>query len=162
MNSRLNLALRERRGMAYNVESGYTAYSDTGLFNVYFGTDKENLDKALALVQKEFDLLRNKKLGAVQLSSAKKQLIGQIVITSYSIHYTKLYDSGVLRYVVVKYAGSLVDPENELNGIAFQGVGNGTVVDYVQVHNNSDDGIECFGGTVNLKHVILTGNGDDS
>ena len=59
MNSRLNLALRERRGMAYNVESGYTAYSDTGLFNVYFGTDKENLEKALSLVMKEFKLLRD-------------------------------------------------------------------------------------------------------
>jgi predicted Zn-dependent peptidase len=84
LNSRLNLALRERRGMAYNVESGYTAYSDTGLFNVYFGTDKENLDRAQALVQKEFDLLRNKKLGAVQLSNAKKQLIGQIAVATES------------------------------------------------------------------------------
>lgn len=84
MNSRLNLALRERRGMAYNVESGYTAYSDTGLFNVYFGTEKENLEKALSLVQKEFDLLRNKKLGAIQLSKAKKQLIGQIAISTES------------------------------------------------------------------------------
>lgn len=84
LNSRLNLALRERRGMAYNVESSYTAYSDTGLFNVYFGTDKENLDRAQALVQKEFDLLRNKKLGALQLSKAKKQLIGQIAIATES------------------------------------------------------------------------------
>jgi predicted Zn-dependent peptidase len=84
LNSRLNLALRERRGMAYNVESGYTAYSDAGLFNVYFGTDKENLERALVLVQKEFDLLRDKKLGAVQLSRAKKQLLGQIAIASES------------------------------------------------------------------------------
>ncbi len=84
LNSRLNLALRERRGMAYNVESSYTAYSDTGLFSVYFGTDKENLEKASALVQKEFDLLRNKKLGGVQLSKAKKQLIGQIAISTES------------------------------------------------------------------------------
>ena len=70
--------------------------------------------------------------------------------------------SGKLNYVVVKYAGSNVDPENQLNGIAFQGVGAGTVVDYVQVHNNLDDGIEFFGGTVNAKHVVLTGNADDS
>ncbi len=84
LNSRLNLALRERRGMAYNVESSYTAYSDTGLFNVYFGTDKENLNQAQALVQKEFDLVRNKKLGALQLSKAKKQLIGQIAIATES------------------------------------------------------------------------------
>ena len=70
--------------------------------------------------------------------------------------------SGVLNYVVVKFAGSNVDPENQLNGIAFQGVGSGTVVDYVQVHNNLDDGVEFFGGTVNAKHMVLTGNADDS
>ena len=71
-------------------------------------------------------------------------------------------NSGVLNYLVVKYAGSNVDPENQLNGIAFQGVGSATQVDYVQVHNNLDDGIEFFGGTVSAKHVILTGNADDS
>jgi len=70
--------------------------------------------------------------------------------------------SGKLNYLVVKFAGSNVDPENQLNGIAFQGVGSGTVVDFVQVHNNLDDGVEFFGGTVNAKHVILTGNADDS
>jgi hypothetical protein len=70
--------------------------------------------------------------------------------------------SGTLKYVVVSYAGSNVDPENQLNGIAFQGVGSGTTVDYVQVHNNLDDGIEFFGGTVSANHVVLTGNADDS
>ena len=84
MNSRLNLALRERRGLAYNIESNYTTYSDTGLFNVYFGTDKENFDMAYDLVLKEFKLTREKKLGAVQLSKAKKQLIGQIAISTES------------------------------------------------------------------------------
>ena len=71
-------------------------------------------------------------------------------------------DSGVLKYVSVRFAGSNVDPENQLNGIAFQGVGDATVVDYVQVHNNLDDGVEFFGGTVNARHVVLTGNADDS
>jgi predicted Zn-dependent peptidase len=84
MNSRLNLALRERKGMAYNIESNYTAYSDTGLFSVYFGTDKENFEKAVGLVLKEFKLLRDKKLGGVQLSKAKKQLVGQIAISAES------------------------------------------------------------------------------
>ena len=70
--------------------------------------------------------------------------------------------SGTLRYVVVKFAGSNVDPENQLNGIAFQGVGDGTVVDHIQVYNNLDDGIEFFGGTVNASHVVLVGNADDS
>ncbi len=70
--------------------------------------------------------------------------------------------SGVLKYVRVEFAGSLISPDNELNGISFQGVGNGTEVDYVQVHMNKDDGIEFFGGTVNFKHVVTTGIGDDS
>lgn len=82
MNSRLNLALRERKGMAYNIESSYTAYSDTGLFSVYFGTEKENLEKALQIIFKEFQLLREKKLGTLQLVKAKKQLIGQLAISS--------------------------------------------------------------------------------
>ncbi|MAW81196.1 MAG: hypothetical protein CMI63_13235 [Parvularcula sp.] len=71
-------------------------------------------------------------------------------------------NSGTLRYVRVQYAGFPLSSGNELNGISFGGVGSDTVVDYVQVHNNSDDGIEMFGGTVNLKHIVLTGNDDDS
>ena len=70
--------------------------------------------------------------------------------------------SGILRYVRVEFAGIEFSPDNELNGIAFQGVGSGTVVDYVQVHFNQDDGIEFFGGTVNAKHLYCTGIRDDS
>ena len=70
--------------------------------------------------------------------------------------------SGVLRYVRVEYAGIEFSPDNELNGIAFQGVGSGTVVEYVQVHMNQDDGIEMFGGTVNIKYALVTGARDDS
>ncbi|MEE2757422.1 MAG: hypothetical protein VYA30_12275 [Myxococcota bacterium] len=71
-------------------------------------------------------------------------------------------NSGTLKYVRVEYAGTLFSEDNELNGIAFQGVGSGTVVDYIQVHMNKDDGIEFFGGTVSAKHVVITGAGDDS
>ena len=71
-------------------------------------------------------------------------------------------DSGVLRYVRVQFAGEKINDEDELNGIAFQGVGSGTVVDYVQVHRNADDGVEFFGGTVNAKHLVLTDIEDDS
>lgn len=70
--------------------------------------------------------------------------------------------SGVLRYVRVEYAGIEFSEDNELNGIAFQGVGSGTVVEYVQVHMNQDDGIEMFGGTVNMKYALVTGARDDS
>ena len=71
-------------------------------------------------------------------------------------------DSGVLRYLRVEFAGTLISPDNELNGIAFQGVGSGTEVDYIQVHMNADDGVEFFGGTVDVKHVLVTGAADDS
>ncbi len=81
MNSRLNMALRERNGMAYNVESSYTGYSDTGEFSIYFGTDKENLEQAKALVYKELRKIQDSSMGIVQLSRAKKQLIGQLAIS---------------------------------------------------------------------------------
>lgn len=70
--------------------------------------------------------------------------------------------SGRLTYTRIAFAGARVSSTDELNGIAFQGVGNGTEVDYVQVHNNVDDGVEFFGGTVNASHLVLTGIGDDS
>ena len=70
--------------------------------------------------------------------------------------------SGVLRYVRVQFGGYRINDEDELNGIAFQGVGRGTVVDHVQVHANEDDGVEFFGGTVNAKNLILTDIKDDS
>ena len=71
-------------------------------------------------------------------------------------------NSGVLRYVRIEYAGIEFSDDNELNGIAFQGVGSGTVVEHVQVHMNQDDGIEMFGGTVNIKYALVTGARDDS
>ncbi len=93
MNSRLNMILRERRGISYNIESNYSAYEDTGNFNIYFGSDKENIDYALELIFKEFDSLKTKKLGPLQLNKAKKQLIGQIAIGS-EIHSNMLLTLG--------------------------------------------------------------------
>ncbi len=71
-------------------------------------------------------------------------------------------DSGTLRYVRVEYAGIEFSPDNELNGIAFQGVGSGTTVDFVEVKHNKDDGVEFFGGTVDAKHLVLHTIGDDN
>jgi len=79
-NTRLSIALREKNGLAYNVESSYTPYSDTGLINIYFGTDNSTYSKALQTVMKELEKLRTVKLGINQLQSAKKQIIGQIAI----------------------------------------------------------------------------------
>ncbi|MGM0577441.1 MAG: hypothetical protein ACQEXJ_17080 [Myxococcota bacterium] len=73
-----------------------------------------------------------------------------------------LDDSGVLRYVRVEFAGHPITEDNELNGIAFQGVGAGTTIDHVQIHMAADDGIEFFGGTAEWKHVLTTGISDDN
>ena len=78
MNSRLNISLREKRGYVYNVDSSITSYTDTGITSIYFGCDKKNVDKCISLVHKELNRLRKEKLTSSQLSTAKKQLIGQI------------------------------------------------------------------------------------
>ena len=71
-------------------------------------------------------------------------------------------DSGHLYYVRVEFAGTELSPDNELNGIAFQGVGRKTEVDHIMVKLNKDDGLEFFGGTVEVKHVICFAIADDS
>ncbi len=79
LNSRLNLTLREKRGLAYAVESSYNPYMDTGVFSIYFGTDRKDLDKSLRLTLGELKKLREKPLGPMQLKRAKKQLSGQLI-----------------------------------------------------------------------------------
>ncbi|MBR4388223.1 MAG: insulinase family protein [Prevotella sp.] len=78
MNSRLNLALRERRGLVYTVESSMANYSDTGVWTTYFGCDPHDVQRCLRVVRKEQDLLINSPLTPMQLTAAKRQLKGQI------------------------------------------------------------------------------------
>lgn len=80
MNSRLNLSLRENYGYVYSVESSYHAFSDTGLFGISFGTEEKTLKKCQAIVQREMGKLRTKKLGDLQLHTAKVQAIGQMAM----------------------------------------------------------------------------------
>ncbi len=80
MSNRLNLEIREKHGIAYTIESNYTAFTDTGIFSIYFGTDTEKADKAAKLVHKELKKLREKKLGTLQLHQTKQKFIGQIAL----------------------------------------------------------------------------------
>lgn len=80
MNSRLNMTIREKYGYAYSIESSYTSYSDTGLFSVYVGTDKKNIQKSIDLIRKELKKFRLTQLSSIQLHRAKQQLLGQIVL----------------------------------------------------------------------------------
>ena len=80
MSSRLNLEIREKYGIAYTIESNYTAFTDTGIFSIYFGTDSEKAEKATKLIHKELKKLRDNKLGSLQLHQAKEKFIGQIAL----------------------------------------------------------------------------------
>jgi len=71
-------------------------------------------------------------------------------------------NSGTLRYVRVEYAGKVLGTDNELNGFSFNGVGDETTIEYIQAYKGSDDGIEFFGGTVNVRYAVSTHNQDDS
>ena len=78
MNSRLNVSLRERSGLVYNVEANLTSYTDTGVFCIYFGTEHQHVERCIRLVKKELKRLRDNPLSHAQLTAAKKQIIGQI------------------------------------------------------------------------------------
>lgn len=82
LNSRLNLSLRESKGLVYTVESTYTPLSDTGYWCVYWACDPEDYEKSLALVRHELDLLRKKNLSETAVKHSLEQLRGQLAISA--------------------------------------------------------------------------------
>ena len=81
-NSILNYILREKNGWVYGVECGYTQYSDTGMVTISMGCDKHNLEKCLTAIEKEIRKLQENTLSERRLKAAKKQLLGQLAISS--------------------------------------------------------------------------------
>ena len=81
MSSRLNLALRERNGLVYTVESNYTAYTDTGVWTVYYGCDAKDRTRCRRLVARELDKLTQSPLSQRTLDAARRQLKGQVGIS---------------------------------------------------------------------------------
>ena len=71
-------------------------------------------------------------------------------------------NSGILRYVSIRHGGSDIGADNEINGLTLGGVGNGTEIDFIEIFANQDDGIEFFGGSVNVTHAVVSFVGDDS
>src|SRR5690606_3840666 len=84
MSSILNLGIREKYGIAYTIESNFTMYTDTGHFNIYLGTDEEKLKKAVSLVFKELNKLKQAPISAYQLKQAKQKFKGQIALAEES------------------------------------------------------------------------------
>ena len=80
MNNRLGLNIREKHGIAYNIESFLNLYSDIGLLGIYLGCDPSQTERAAALAAKEVKKLQEQRLGTLQLSKAKNQFIGQMAL----------------------------------------------------------------------------------
>lgn len=96
MNSLLNVALREKRGLVYTVESTSFSYKDTGVWSVYFGCDESKADRCRRIVERELDSLCQSPLSERTLSMAKKQMIGQLLIAgdnfeSYALALGKVF-----------------------------------------------------------------------
>jgi predicted Zn-dependent peptidase len=97
-NSRLNMVLRERNGLSYNIEAGYSPFTDTGFAGVYFSCEKENIERCRRLVGEEIDRLTQMPLTPRQLSMAKKQFIGQYLV---SMEGNEGYMLGVAKSLLV-------------------------------------------------------------
>lgn len=96
MNSRLNIALREHRGLVYTVESSLTNYTDTSTWAIYFGCDEEDVERCLRTVRQELDKLMNEPMTERQFTGALKQIKGQIGVAcdnfeNYALDMAKAY-----------------------------------------------------------------------
>src|SRR3546814_597251 len=127
MSSRLNLTVREKHGICYTIESAYAPMSDTGIFSVYFGTEREKVAKCLQLIHRELRKTREQALGTTQLHQAKQRFKGQIALAeearlSVIIYMCKsLLDQGeiesletVFRKIDQVSAGDILDVANEV------------------------------------------------
>jgi len=118
MNSLLNIALREKHGIAYNLESNYQAFSDSGLFSIYFGTDESQLEKAINITHKELDKLKLAKLSTIKLHTAIRQLKGQLAISLES-HQNEMLAMGK-NMIVYNVVDSVAEIHRRIDSITTQ------------------------------------------
>ena len=143
MSSRLGLNIREKYGFAYSIESQYTAYSDTGLINVYMAVDPDSLEKAIGLVYKELDKLCQQRLGTMQLQHAKQQLIGQVALS---------YESGMNELLSASRSLLMKEPIEYMDDI-IRKVEAVTANDILDIANRVFD-------RANLSQIIFHGTDD--
>ena len=118
MNSRLNLALRERRGYSYSAESHYAPYTDTGAMMIYFSCDKDKFDKSLQVTIDEINKLRANLISDKRLANAKKQMMGQLAISSENNEHLML--TMAKSYLVFNRVDSLQTIQKKLELITAQ------------------------------------------
>lgn len=84
MNSLLNVSVRERHGLVYSIEANFTSYMDSGFWAIYFGTESNQVNKSIKLIQREFDKLKDRSLSPTNLTKIKSQLKGQMAMAEES------------------------------------------------------------------------------
>ena len=123
MNARLNIALREKHGLVYTVESSMVSYSDTGMWCAYFGCDPHDVSKCRRLVMRELDKLASKPLSAAALAAAKRQIKGQIGVAcdnreSFALDFGRSY----LHHGIEKDVARLMARVDEVTAEGMQAV----------------------------------------
>ena len=103
MNSLLNVAIREKRGYAYTVESSLSLLSDCGFFEIYFGSDEHHVAPSLRIINRTIEELATKPLSEKNLQAAKRQYLGQLLVSSenkeamaLSLGKTYLYHNNIM------------------------------------------------------------------
>ena len=126
-NSLLNVVVREKNGLSYNIEASYTPYSDSGIVAIYFSSDHDNCDRCLELVRGQIDSLRTRRLSTRRLALAKKQFVAQLAISmesnegymlgagkSYLVHSEVDTMEEVYRKISDLQTGELLEVANEV------------------------------------------------
>jgi predicted Zn-dependent peptidase len=125
MNSRLNLGVREKHGLVYTIDANYATYLDTGLFGIYFATEKKQLARTTALVEKELRKIREKTLGTLQLHTAKEQLMGQLAMAEESnIGLMMMLGKSILDLEKVESLNEIFDQIRRITAAQLQEVAN--------------------------------------
>lgn len=125
MNSRLNLALREKYGFVYAIEANYTPYVDTGFMAVYFGTEKKQLNRSIGLVLKELRLLKEKKMGTLQLHNTKEQLMGQLAMSEESnLGFMQMMGKSILDLGRLERLDGIFDDIRRTTAVQLQDIAN--------------------------------------
>ncbi|MBL7113087.1 MAG: insulinase family protein [Bacteroidales bacterium] len=120
LKTRLNMSLREKNGYSYNSESHYTPYTDTGVMTVYFTCEKSKLERSRDVVLREFRKIRMNKLGSMQLSKAKRQLMGNIAISAES--HESLMLSMAKSYLVFDKVDSLDEIRQQVDQVTSEDI----------------------------------------
>lgn len=121
MGSRLNLSLREKNGLVYSVESSFNAFTDTGLFSIYFGSEKNKIEKARSLVFKEIKRVKEKELGVLQLSKLKDQICGSLAMAEESnSSFMQMMGKSLLDTGQIETLGEVFEQINQVTSRDFQ------------------------------------------